>query len=135
MFQKFHLKNKIPFCFLTTHTKCWPAFSGGVSGPMSVEAFIKKQKGRKSGHWEIVPQCLHLKIYINNFSSKQFWSLFKLQSLSKRELFIAPFFYFKEINSKNLSKRSKDVVCNLPVPPPYRLLYALSASLQPDSGY
>lgn len=121
MFQKFHLKNKIPFCFLTTH-RGLASVSGGVSVPGPIEAFIKKQKGRKSVHWDLFPQSLHLKIYINNFLNKQFWSLFKLQSLPKRKLFIAPFLYFKEINSKTLSKSNKDVVCNFPVLPPHPLL-------------
>lgn len=52
MFQKFHLKNKIPFCFLTTH-QVLASVSGGVSVPVSIEAFIRKQGGRKAGPWDI----------------------------------------------------------------------------------
>lgn len=48
MFQKFHLKNKIPFCFPTAH-QVLAGVLGGVSVPMSREAFIRKQAGRKSG--------------------------------------------------------------------------------------
>lgn len=95
-------------------------FRAGVSVPVSVEACIRKQGGRKSGPWDTFPPSLYLKLYINNSLNKQFWCLFKSLKHSREKTFYSPFPLLEETNSENLSQNNKDVVCNFPfLPSPF----------------